>query len=85
MNATDHEHAPASARASAPGRPLRLGLLLMVAVIVGYVLLRERWEQVAGSWLYLLLLACTLMHLFHGQGWHGGDGKPVDKAESAKE
>jgi hypothetical protein len=27
---------------------------------------------VAGSWPYLLLLACPLMHVFHGHGGHGG-------------
>ncbi|HEY5762631.1 MAG TPA: DUF2933 domain-containing protein, partial [Rhodocyclaceae bacterium] len=39
----------------------------------------------AGNWLYLLLLACPLMHLFHGHRGHGGHGapsvKPVDKKE----
>ena len=37
-------------------------------------LLREHWNHVAGSWPYLLLLACPLMHLFHG---HGGYVKHV--------
>lgn len=45
--------------------------LLMVALIAGFHLLREHWNHVAGSWPYLLLLACPLMHLFHGHGGHG--------------
>jgi hypothetical protein len=39
--------------------------LLMMALIAGFYLLRE------GSWPYLLLLACPLMHLFHRHGGHG--------------
>jgi hypothetical protein len=48
--------------------------LLMVALIAGFYLLREHWNHVAGSWPYLLLLACPLMHLFHGHGGHGKHG-----------
>ena len=86
MNTTHHEHARASSRASAMGRPLHIGLVLMVAAIVGFVLLREHWDRLAGSWVFLLLLlACPLMHLLHGHGGHGDHSKPVDKAGSAKE
>ena len=45
--------------------------LLMVALIAGFYLLREHWNHAAGAWPYLLLLACPLMHLFHGHGGHG--------------
>lgn len=45
--------------------------VLMVALIAGFSLLREPWNHVAGSWPYLLLLACPLMHLFHRHGGHG--------------
>lgn len=63
--------------------------LLMVALVGGFYLLREHWNHVAGNWIYLLLLACPLMHLFHGHGGHGaGHGshttspnKPVNKEE----
>lgn len=69
-----------AASSVAPGMGRRLKIaLLMVAVIAAFFLLREHWDHVAGSWLYLLLLACPLMHLFHGQGGHGGHDKPVDK------
>ncbi|MDO9286696.1 MAG: DUF2933 domain-containing protein [Aquabacterium sp.] len=43
----------------------------MTALIVAFYLLREHWGHVAGYWPYLLLLACPVMHLFHGHGGHG--------------
>jgi hypothetical protein len=36
----------------------------------------------ADNLVYLLLLACPLMHLFHDHGGHGGHGKPVEKPSS---
>lgn len=54
-------------------KPLTVALL-MVALIVVFYLLREHWGHVAGLWPYLLLLACPLMHLFHGHGGHGRHG-----------
>lgn len=38
----------------------------MAALILTFYLLREHWHHIAGYWSYLLLLACPLMHLFHG-------------------
>ena len=61
--------------ASAPSfwrRPASMALAT-VALITGFVLLREHWGHVLGYWPYLLLLACPLMHLMHGHG-HGGHG-----------
>ena len=84
MSTTHHEHASTSARTGGMSRPVKIALL-MVAAIGGFFLLREHWGHVAGNWVYLLLLACPLMHLFHGHGGHGDHGKPVDKADSAKE
>lgn len=81
MSTTYHEHAPTSSRAPGMSRPVKVALL-MVAAIGGFFLLREHWDHVAGNWVYLLLLACPLMHLFHGHGRHGGHGKPVDKPAS---
>ena len=52
----------------------------MVLAIGAFYLLRERWNQVAGNWVYLLLLACPVMHLFHGHGGHASaPNKPGDK------
>lgn len=54
-------------------KPLTVAVL-MVALIVVFYLLREHRGHVAGLWPYLLLLACPLMHLFHGHGGHGRHG-----------
>ncbi|MBP2561328.1 hypothetical protein J2T08_002244 [Neorhizobium galegae] len=41
-------------------------------VIVVFFILREHWAHALGLAPYLLLLACPLMHLFHGHGGHEG-------------
>ncbi|MCW5641470.1 DUF2933 domain-containing protein [Comamonadaceae bacterium G21597-S1] len=81
------EHRGARPEGSGMNRPLRT-TLVMVALVGGFYLLREHWDHVAGNWIYLLLLACPLMHLFHGHGGHGGHGgrasstaKPADREE----
>ncbi|MCZ8255485.1 MAG: DUF2933 domain-containing protein [Inhella sp.] len=43
----------------------------MLGLIGAFYLLREHWSHVAGTWPYLLLLVCPLMHLFHRHGGHG--------------
>ena len=87
MSTTEHDHVPASRGSSDRSGPVRTALL-MVALVGGFYLLREHWDHVIGNWVYLLLLACPLMHLFHGHGGHGGHGshdtkanKPADKQE----
>ncbi|WP_296035849.1 DUF2933 domain-containing protein [uncultured Agrobacterium sp.] len=45
--------------------------ILMAAslvIVVAFFILREHWAYALGLAPYLLLLACTLMHLFHGHG-----------------
>lgn len=41
------------------------------AVIAAFFLLSEHRAHVYGVLPFLLLLACPLMHLFHGHGGHG--------------
>ena len=77
MNYPDNEfgaHAPS-------GRKPITSALLMIVLIVAFYLLREHWGHVSSLWPYLLL-ACPLMHLFHGHGGHArheshGADKPV--------
>jgi hypothetical protein len=58
----------------------RVIALAMTLAIGAFYLLREHWSHVAGAWPYLLLLACPLMHLFHGHGpSHGSHGAHDDK------
>ena len=70
----EHPH-PLSSRSDAPKsrRPLLIAAV-MTALIGAFYLLREHWGHVAGYWPYLLLLACPVMHLFHGHGGHGHQG-----------
>ena len=68
---TDHDLSPTPFSGSPrPTRALK-SAAAMVALIGAFFLLREHWGHVAGYWPYLLLMACPLMHLFHGHGGHG--------------
>jgi len=73
MTTIHPHHLPATGRFANIKRPLKTAML-MVALVGGFYLLQEHWNHVAGNWAYLLLLACPLMHLFHGHGGHGGHG-----------
>lgn len=44
---------------------------LSLALVGGFYLLREHWGHALGLLPYLILLACPLLHLFHGHGAHG--------------
>ncbi len=56
------------------------GAVMMVAVIVGFYVLREHWGHALGVAPYLLLLACPLMHVFmHGD--HGHEHSDKDKSK----
>lgn len=49
-----------------------LGLFMLLAGAVGiYYLLTEHLTHLTQAVPYLVLLACPLMHLFHGHGHHG--------------
>jgi hypothetical protein len=71
MTTTHPEQAAGSSYRHHMGTSLKTALL-MVATIAGFYLLREHSSHVTGNWVYLLLLACPLMHLFHGHGAHRG-------------
>lgn len=45
-----------------------------------FFLLTEHWAHLFGILPYLLLLACPLMHLFHGHGHHGHTASEPDQA-----
>ena len=74
----DHQHehgtGPEGSSASFFKSPVGVAVA-MLALIAAFYVLREHWQHVAGSWPYLLLLACPLMHVFmhhgHGHGQHG--------------
>ena len=80
---------PSSTRpAAVPTRRPLLTAAVMALLIGAFYLLREHWGHVAGYWPYLLLLACPLMHLFHGHGGHGhhaGHGQPAGRSTTKDE
>ena len=49
---------------------------VMLAAVGGVYLVQQHWTHLSGNWVYLILLACPLMHLFMhgGHGGHGGHG-----------
>jgi hypothetical protein len=66
----EHSHDKHDSGGGGSGRWVFLGFVL----IAGYFLLTEHRAHV---WQYLpfaLLLACPLLHMFHGHGGHGGHG-----------
>lgn len=64
----------------------RLKIALVMGAIVGsFYLLLGYWSDVPDNWIYLLLLACPLMHLFHGHGGHGGHASPPSDLTTKKE
>lgn len=73
MSTAEHDHVAASSGSSGRRWPVKTALL-MVTLVGGFYLLREHWDHVAGSWVYLLLLSCPLIHLFHDHGGHGPNG-----------
>lgn len=75
---TAHHDSPATVQRASSLSCSITAALWMVAVIGVFFLLRENWDQFAGHWIYLVLLACPLMHLFHG---HRGHANPSAKKE----
>jgi len=65
-----------------------MGIFMLVAGALGiYYLLTEHLTHLTQAIPFLFLLACPLMHLFHGHGPHGqhGRGGPGARAEDAAE
>jgi len=64
--------------------------LIVFLVIAAFFLVTEHRAHLSGwlsaYWIYLLLLACPLMHLFmHGGHGHGGHGSSEASNQSTKE
>ncbi len=82
----EHSHENHSSDGNNYGRWAFWGFLL----IAGYFLVTEHrahlysWFSAYGIW--LLLLACPLMHMFHGHSGHGKHaGHGVDEKEKSKD
>ncbi|WP_455271708.1 DUF2933 domain-containing protein [Rhizobium herbae] len=50
-----------------------------LGVILAFFLLREHWAHAFGLAPYILLLACPVLHLFHGHGGHGHTAHSEDR------
>ncbi|MDH4173622.1 MAG: DUF2933 domain-containing protein [Betaproteobacteria bacterium] len=60
----------------------KTGIALCGFIAIAAVLLILEHRAHALQWLpFALLLACPLMHLFHGHGGHGGHGSKQDKSD----
>ena len=79
------DHVSPSQRDTTGVRRGVVGAVIMTALIAFFFLLREHWAHVAGYWPYLLLLACPLMHLFHGHGGHVGHHDQVTTRPGTKD
>lgn len=64
----EHQHAQRRPRWRPPGGWVLVGFLLIAA----YLLITEHRAHVVRFLPYVFLLACPLMHVFHGHGGHGG-------------
>jgi hypothetical protein len=69
------EHSHDEHRSGGYGRWVFWGFLL----IAGYFLIAEHRAHVFQFLPILLLLACPLLHMFHGHGGHGGHGGSDEK------
>jgi DUF2933 family protein len=56
------------------GGGTRRWVFLGFVLIAGYFLLTEHRAHVVQYLPFALLLACPLLHMFHGHGGHGGHG-----------
>lgn len=70
---------PAGGRFAKSG-PVAVGML---ALILAFYLIREHWTHLSGWWLYLLLLACPLLHVV-GHGSHGNDGPSQGRGDGER-
>ena len=51
---------------------------LSALLVAAFVILREYLGHVLGALPYLLLVACPLLHLFHGHGGHAHHDHSTD-------
>lgn len=56
-------------------------VLIAFAAVAGFFLITEHQAHLYGALPYLLLLACPLMHLFHGHGNHHGSHGDTENSE----
>ena len=88
---TEHEHAHHNGGTSSWGSfwTSRSFIVWLAFVLIGgFLLVSEHRAHILGAALWLLILACPLLHIFgHGgygsHGGHGGHGRPSDGASQS--
>jgi hypothetical protein len=63
----------------------RIIALLSLGIVISFDILREHWSHALGALPYVLLLACPLLHLFHGHGGHGAHHREARQLEPERE
>ena len=74
----EHSHGNGGNRAPGGGKA-HLWVFLGFILIGAYFLLTEHRAHMIQFLPFLLLLACPLLHMFHGHGGHGGDAEGEQK------
>lgn len=81
---SDHDHADMRSKSESSFLTSRAGIALLVLLAVGgFLLLTEHRAHVLGAGLFLLLLACPLLHVFMhgGHSGHGGGAGSASQRE----
>jgi len=73
----EHRHEQKPPRHGLPTRWVLIGFL----IIAGYFLLTEHRAHFIQYLPFALLLACQLLHFFHGHGGHGDAGEKPGRGE----
>lgn len=60
-------------------------ILFVFLGIIGFFLFTEHRAHLFGFLPWLFLLACPLMHLFHGHGGHGGHSHDESSSQENKQ
>ena len=82
---SNHDHSDEQSSEKAGLLTSRSGLVLLgFLVIAGALLLSEHRAHVLGASVWLLLLACPLLHMFM-HGGHGGHGSSDEKDSRSTE
>ena len=71
---TEHLHEHHGAEEPRRGSGARRWIFCAFLLIAGYFLWTEHRAHVVQYLPFVLLLACPLLHMFHGHGGHGGHG-----------
>lgn len=76
----DHEHYHKTEDKISWWKTPRGIVLIFFLAVAGYLLIKEHAAHIGSNWIWLLLLLCPLMHIFH-HGGHGRQGSNEDERD----